>query len=99
MNRFNTCKVTHHHQIAHNRYLVNHVLQLGLCGVLAQGAHDGAQLLGGDGAIAVLVEQGEGLLELCDLLFSKLLARHGGYVIMQQTLMNGRCQEEDGGGG
>jgi hypothetical protein len=28
--------------------LVDHVLELGLAGVLAEGAHDGAQLLGGD---------------------------------------------------
>lgn len=28
--------------------LVDHVLKLGLGGVLAEGAHDGAQLLGGD---------------------------------------------------
>ena len=43
--------------------LVDHVLELGLCGVLAEGAHDGTKLLGGDGAIAILIEQGEGLLE------------------------------------
>ena len=43
--------------------LVDHVLKLGLGGVLAEGAHDGAKLLGGDGAIAILIEQGEGLLE------------------------------------
>lgn len=48
-------------------YLVDHVLQLSLGGVLAQRPHDGAQLLGRDGAIAVLVEQGERLLELRDL--------------------------------
>jgi len=54
--------------------LVDHVLQLCLCGVLSQGAHDRAQLLGGDGAISVLVEQGEGLLELCDLLLGQLIS-------------------------
>lgn len=46
-------------------HLVNHVLQFGLGGVLPQGPHHGAKLLGGDGPIAVLVEEGEGLLELC----------------------------------
>jgi len=30
--------------------LVDHVLELGLSRVLAEGAHDGAKLLGGDGA-------------------------------------------------
>lgn len=45
--------------------LVDHVLELSLGGVLAEGAHDSAELLDGDGAIAVLVEEGEGLLELC----------------------------------
>ena len=53
--------------------LVDHVLKLGLSGVLAEGAHNGAQLLGGDGAIAVLVEEGEGLLELGDLFLGQLL--------------------------
>mmetsp|Transcript_7993 Transcript_7993/g.18713 ORF Transcript_7993/g.18713 Transcript_7993/m.18713 type:complete len:210 (+) Transcript_7993:141-770(+) len=57
--------------------LVDHVLQLSLGRVLAERAHHGAELLGGDGAIAVLVEQGEGLLELGDLLLSQLLVlRH-----------------------
>jgi len=51
--------------------LVNHVLKLRLGGVLAQRAHDGTELLGGDLAITVLVKEGEGLLELRDLLFSK----------------------------
>ena len=54
--------------------LIDHVLELGLSGVLAKGAHDSAQLLGGDGAITVLVEQGEGLLELSDLLFGQLVS-------------------------
>jgi hypothetical protein len=52
--------------------LVDHVLELSLSGVLAEGAHDGAKLFGGDGAIAVLVEQGEGLLELGDLMERKM---------------------------
>ena len=40
---------------------------------LPKRTHDGAQLLGGDGAVTVLVEEGERLLELGDLLFSKLI--------------------------
>ena len=44
--------------------LIDHVLQLGLRRVLPQRTHDRAQLLGGDGPVPVLVEQGEGLLEL-----------------------------------
>ena len=54
--------------------LVDHVLELGLGRVLAEGAHDGAELLGGDGAITVLVEEGESLLELRDLLLGKLVS-------------------------
>jgi len=53
--------------IAISIHLIDHVLELSLCGVLSQGPHDGAQLLGGDGAIAILVEQGESLLEFSDL--------------------------------
>ena len=41
--------------------LVDHVLELSLGRVLAEGPHHGAELLGGDGTIAVLVEEGEGL--------------------------------------
>jgi hypothetical protein len=44
-------------------HFVNHVLQLSLGRVLTQGAHHRAQFLGGDGAVAVLVEFGEGLLQ------------------------------------
>lgn len=43
--------------------LVNHVLQLSLGRVLTERTHNGAQLLGGDGAVTVLVEQGEGLFQ------------------------------------
>ena len=50
-------------------------LKLGLCGVLSKGAHDGAKLLGCDGAIAILVKEGEGLLELGNLLLGQLI-RH-----------------------
>jgi hypothetical protein len=49
-------------------YLVDHVLKLSLGRVLAERAHDSAQLLRGDGAVTILVEQGEGLLELGNLL-------------------------------
>ena len=35
--------------------LVDHVHELGLGGVLAQGSHDGAKLLGGDGACRVMM--------------------------------------------
>jgi hypothetical protein len=38
----------------------------------------GAELLGRDGAITVLVEEGEGLLELGDLLLGKLLVTRPG---------------------
>jgi len=43
--------------------LVDHVLKVGLGGVLSQRAHDGAELLGGDGAIAILIEEREGLYD------------------------------------
>lgn len=46
-------------------HLVDHVLQLGFSGVLSQRPHHCPQLLGGDGAVPVFVEEGEGLLELC----------------------------------
>merc|ERR1712057_40607 len=54
--------------------LIDHVVELSLGGVLAEGAHDSAQLLRGDGTIAVLVEEGEGLLELSNLLLGKLIS-------------------------
>jgi hypothetical protein len=40
-------------------YLVNHVLELSLGGVLAEGAHHSAQLLGGDGAVTILRKRGD----------------------------------------
>ena len=46
-------------------HLVDHVLQLSFSGVLSQRPHHCAQLFGGDCAIAILVKQGECLLELC----------------------------------
>merc|ERR1719272_1178843 len=54
--------------------LVDHVLELSLSWVLAEGTHDGSKLLGGNGTITILVEQGECLLELGDLLFGKLVS-------------------------
>ena len=51
-------------------------LQLHLGGVHAQGGHDGAQLLGGDAAVPVLVEHQEHLLELRHLLLGQLLVSH-----------------------
>lgn len=44
-------------------HFVDHVLQLSLGRVLAQGAHHGAQFLGGDGAVTVLIKLGESLLQ------------------------------------
>jgi len=57
---------------------VDHVLEFGFGWVLTQGTHDGAELFGGDGTIAVLVEEGESLLELSDLFFSQLIS-HGSW--------------------
>ena len=56
-------KFKQNHTVAIGIDLIDHILQFGLGGVLAEGAHDGTQLLGGDGAIAILIEEGEGLLE------------------------------------
>lgn len=53
--------------------LVDHVLQLGLCRVLPERPHDSSQFFGSDGAIAVLIEQRKGLLELGDLLLRQLI--------------------------
>ena len=44
--------------------LVDHIHEFLLRGVLSQGSHHHTQLLGGDVAIAILVEQLEGLAEL-----------------------------------
>ena len=52
--------------------LVDHVLGHTLGRVLTQGPPDCSKLLGGDGAIAVLVEQRENLPELGDLLLNEL---------------------------
>ena len=52
--------------------LVDHVLGHSLGRVLTQGPPGYHKLLGGDGAIAVLVEQRENLAELGDLLLNEL---------------------------
>ena len=39
--------------------LADHLVDLGVCQVLAEGFHDGFELVGADGAAAVLVEDGE----------------------------------------
>ena len=36
-------------------YRVDHILNLGLCGVLATSPHGGVQLLGGDRAISIII--------------------------------------------
>jgi hypothetical protein len=50
-------------------------LEFGFSGVLAQRSHDSAEFLGGNGAITILVEQGEGFLEFSDLFFSQTWKR------------------------
>merc|ERR1719262_806226 len=54
-------------------HLVDHILKLSFCRILAKGAHDSSQLLSSDGAITILVEEGEGLLEFGNLLLSQLV--------------------------
>merc|ERR1719502_551738 len=55
--------------------LVNHVLKLSFCWILAQRSHDSSQFFCGNGTIAILVKQRKRLLELGDLFFSQLV-RH-----------------------
>ena len=55
---------------------IEYVLELRLGRVLAQRAHHRPQLLRRDRAIAILVEKGERLLELGDLLLGQLLVTH-----------------------
>mmetsp|Transcript_2883 Transcript_2883/g.5327 ORF Transcript_2883/g.5327 Transcript_2883/m.5327 type:complete len:259 (+) Transcript_2883:596-1372(+) len=50
---------------------VDHVLKLGFGRVLTKRPHNSPKLLGGDRSIAILVEEGKGLLELGDLLLGK----------------------------
>jgi hypothetical protein len=73
--------------------LVDHILQLGLGRILSQGPHDGAQLLGGDGAVAVLVKEGEGLLELSDLLLGQLVS------LKSKKIKDFRIRQEHGSDG
>ena len=54
-------------------HFVDHVLKFGLSRILTQRPHDGAELLGGDGAIAIFVEEGEGFLELGNLFLGQLI--------------------------
>merc|ERR1719326_1945037 len=56
--------------------LVDHVLELSLGRVLAEGAHDSSELLGGNGTIAILIEKGEGFLEFGNLFFGELIGGH-----------------------
>lgn len=49
-------------------------LELGLGGVAAEGAHEDPELRGGDPAVAVGVEEGEGLLHGRDLVVGQVLA-------------------------
>ena len=53
--------------------LKDHIMQLGLSGVLAETSHNCSQLLGGNTAIAVLVKECKGLLELGLLLVGQLV--------------------------
>ena len=48
-------------------------VNFGLSRILTQRPHDGAELLGGDGAIAIFVEEGEGFLELGNLFLGQLI--------------------------
>ena len=64
-------------------------LELVFCGALSDGPHDCAQLAGGDGAAALLVEQGEGLLKL---LLSQL-ARHGHFCCATDSKEEKDCFE------
>lgn len=43
---------------------VDHILEFSLCRILAQGTHDGAEVLGGDFSISIFTEQGKGHFEL-----------------------------------
>merc|ERR1719345_159452 len=70
---------------------VDHILEFRLGGVLSQGTHHSAQLLGGDGSITVFVEEGEGLLELGNLLLGQLVGH--GYEVKQcnEDLWKRKC--------
>ena len=59
----------------------------------AQAGYTGAELLGRDGAVTVLVEEGEGLLELGDLLLGKLLVTRPGTAGLLRVRARGRQGE------
>merc|ERR1711884_450913 len=63
---------------------VDHVLKFSLCRILAKRSHHCSKLLGGDCAIAILVEQGECLFELSDLLLSQLVSHF--WILISQSL-------------
>jgi len=50
-------------------YFIDHILKLSFCWVLSEGSHNSSQFLGGDSAVTIFVKEGEGLLELGNLLF------------------------------
>ena len=52
---------------------IDHILEFSFCGVLAERSHDCSQFLGGDGAVTIFIEEGEGLFELGNLFFSQLV--------------------------
>ena len=64
VNKFNTISIN----------FINHILEFSFCGVLSKWSHDCAQLLGGDGAVTIFVEEREGLFEFGNLLFSQLVS-------------------------
>lgn len=51
-----------------------HILKFSLGGIQVKRAHNSAKFLGGDATVTVLVEKSESFLELCNLLFSKLVS-------------------------
>lgn len=51
-----------------------HILKLGLGGVQVERTHNSAKFLGGNAAVTVLVKESESFLELCNLLFGKLVS-------------------------
>ena len=53
---------------------IDHILKFCFCGVLSKRSHDCAQLLGSDGAVTILIEEGEGLFEFSNLFFSQLVS-------------------------
>lgn len=46
-------------------HLIDHILQLCLCGILSQRAHDSPQFFGGDGPITIFVKEWKCLFEFC----------------------------------